>query len=301
MNSINSSHIIDGSILTADISNNAITNAKIADFSITNSKLDDNSIDSRKIIAGSIFGTDIAINQIGVSHLTGLAYLDLITTQAPDSINSSHIVDGSITGSDIAGTTITGANIANATITYAKLNADVTSLITNSNLSRNFINQTAFITDNILIPVDLVNNDYVDVTVTFRLSGFSNRLWCWFYAGSSYYNFKWFDGEYLLNQTNAPWIRQYYAMPGYTGMLAFDLEAAPYWRSTNVTLRIYSGRGVETAPDPRLYNVEGECRWGLAGYGPARSRITGQIEYRPTHVYLHGPTFVARYSVTNYK
>jgi hypothetical protein len=84
-------------------------------------------------------------------------------------------------------------------------------------------------------------------------------------------------------------------------MLAFDLTPDPYWRATNVTLRIYSGRGVETAPDPRLYNVEGECRWGLNGYGPARSRITGSIEYRPTHVYLFGPTFVARYSVTNYK
>ena len=138
-NSINSSHIIDGSILTADISNNAITNAKIADFSITNSKLDDNSIDSRKIIAGSIFGTDIAINQIGINHLTGLAYLDLVTTQAPDSINSSHIVNGSITGSDIAAGTITSSNILDGTILGEDINGSslVSRVLTNSYFTEN--------------------------------------------------------------------------------------------------------------------------------------------------------------------
>ena len=117
--SINSSHIIDGSILTADISNNAITNAKIADFSITNSKLDDNSIDSRKIIAGSIFGTDIANTQIGVNHLTGLAYLDLVTSQADNSITTNKIVD----------LNVTGAKIANGTISQAKFDASFVAVI----------------------------------------------------------------------------------------------------------------------------------------------------------------------------
>ena len=301
-NSINSSHIINGSILTEDISNNAITNIKIADFSISNSKLQDDSIDSRKIIAGSILGTDIATNQIGVSHLTGTAYLDLTTAQAENSINSSHIVNGSITGSDIAGTTITGSNIANTTITYDKLNSNITSLITNSNISRNYIGQTDVVTD-VLIPIDLVNNEFVDVNLTIRFSNSfngNNRLWCLFYNGS-YYNFKFFriSGQ-ATAQTN-PWV---YSGGIYTGMTMWDMENSPYWRPANIRMRVYR-EGLETDQvGPRLFNVEGDSFYSIFGAGPVRGTIQGQIEYKPTHIYFYVPSgtnFIAKYWVTNYK
>ena len=306
-NSINSSHIIDGSILTIDICNNAITTGKIADFSITNSKLDDNSIDSRNIIAGSILGTDIANTQIGVNHLTGLAYLDLTTAQAPSSIDGSHIVNGVIVNDHIYPLTITGAKIANTTITYDKLNSNITSLITNSNISRNYIFQTGT-QSNVTIPVDLVNNEFVDVHVTFRfVTTFApnNRIWCLFYNASSLiYNFKWYDGEFIVNQTGNPWLRQYFGQNSYNGMFAYDMEASNYYRATNLRIRVYRGDINTPVTDPRLYNVEGECQWGLTGYGPARATITGAIEYRPTHIYLYVPTgctFIAKYYVTNYK
>jgi hypothetical protein len=43
------------------------------------------------------------------------------STPTADSINSSHIANGTITGTDIAATTITDANIQAGTITEAKL------------------------------------------------------------------------------------------------------------------------------------------------------------------------------------
>ena len=273
---------------------------KIADNAITNSKIQDDSIDSRKIIAGSILGTDIAINQIGVNHLTGTAYLELVTAQAENSINSSHIVNGSITGTDIAGTTITGSNIVNATITYDKLNSNITSLITNSNISRNLLAITS-VGDFILIPVDLVNNDYVDVEATIRFNTtFSggNRLWSLFYNGSSFYNWKFWRFTDQPPYAN-PWIDT-----NYLGMTMYDMENSNYWGASNVRIRIYRGEVATTIADTRLYTVEGEARYGRLGVGPIQNTFWGSIEYRPTHVYLYVPsgcTFSSRYYVTNYK
>ena len=87
-------------------------------------------------------------------------------------------------------------------------------------------------------------------------------------------------------------------------MFAYDMESSNYYRATNLRIRVYRGDINTPVTDPRLYNVEGECQWGLTGYGPARATITGAIEYRPTHIYLYVPTgctFIAKYYVTNYK
>jgi hypothetical protein len=57
-NSVNSSHIINGTIGTEDISDNAITGSKIANETITSSN----------ILNGTILGTDISFGQISEEH-----------------------------------------------------------------------------------------------------------------------------------------------------------------------------------------------------------------------------------------
>ena len=74
-NSIDSSHIINGTIGTEDISNNAITTNKIADNTITANKLQGNSVTTSKI----------ANNTIIAGHLQG------------NSIITSKILDGNVT------------------------------------------------------------------------------------------------------------------------------------------------------------------------------------------------------------
>ena len=75
IDSINSTHIINGTIGTEDISNNAITTIKIADNVITSNKLQGNSVTTSKI----------ANNTIIAGHLQG------------NSIITSKILDGNVT------------------------------------------------------------------------------------------------------------------------------------------------------------------------------------------------------------
>jgi hypothetical protein len=98
-NSVNSSHIINGSILTEDICDNAITNDKIAANAVTNTKIANDSITHAK--------------------LTG------------NCVQSHNIVDGTILGTDICNNTITGSKIADGTIPYTKLDATLQTFISN--------------------------------------------------------------------------------------------------------------------------------------------------------------------------
>jgi hypothetical protein len=235
------------------------------------------------------------IRDLNVNTINGQAYIGLTA----NSVNSSHIQDGSILGNDISNNAITTTKIADGNVTYDKLNSNVTSLI-NSNIVRNFIGQTGTVTS-VLIPIDLVNNEFVDVDVSVRFeTSFSgnNRLWAQFYNGS-YYGWMFYRISGQANAATNPWV--YYGDP-YKGMTMWDMTNEVYWRAANLTMRIY--KSLETASDPRLYNVEGNSIWAIAGIGKTQGTIHGSIEYRPTHLYLWVPpgcSFVAKSYVTNYK
>jgi hypothetical protein len=73
LNSITSNHIIDGSIITIDISSNAITTAKIADNTLTANKLQGNSVTTSKIASNSIIGAQLQGNIIITSKIANEA------------------------------------------------------------------------------------------------------------------------------------------------------------------------------------------------------------------------------------
>lgn len=73
LNSITSNHIIDGSIITIDISSNAITTAKIADNTLTANKLQGNSVTTSKIASNSIIGAQLQRNIIITSKIANEA------------------------------------------------------------------------------------------------------------------------------------------------------------------------------------------------------------------------------------
>jgi hypothetical protein len=79
-------------------------------------------IGSAQIIDRTIKSIDIALGTIDISNLSASCISSLggggLTA---NSVNSSHIQDGTILGTDIANNTITASNIANNTITYNKL------------------------------------------------------------------------------------------------------------------------------------------------------------------------------------
>jgi hypothetical protein len=322
-NSINSSHIINGSIITEDISNNAITNTKIADFSISNSKLQDDSIDSRKIIAGGILGTDIATNQIGVSHLTGTAYLDLITTQAPDSINSSHIVNRTITGTDIALQTIKGENIEAETITSynlsISLNNQITALQTAVNdlalrisqleltSIRRTVDVVTGIQNSVTIPIDLLTNDSVEISITFRFYGTQNinsRLYAEY--RDDYNNIlQQFAGTVINVVTQAGGQNDIFTSGNvdHRAMLMYNMSTDNFYGNSN-SLVLKLIRPVNDLADPKEWSYVGESNWSSSGYGRNRGELNGNYYYRPRSISFWtnaNYTFQARYSIVNDK
>ena len=71
--SINSSHIINGSILATDICNNAITTNKIIDNTVTSNKLQGNIVTTSKIASNTIIATQLQGNCVITSKITNEA------------------------------------------------------------------------------------------------------------------------------------------------------------------------------------------------------------------------------------
>ena len=158
-NSINTTHIQDGSILGTDISSGTISSTQIADgtimdvdistnaaiafskinasFAITNSHISASAaISGAKIASGTISATQIANTTITAAQIANttitaaqIANTTITASQiANNTITSSQIANNTITASQIANTTITAAQIANTTITAAQIaNASITS------------------------------------------------------------------------------------------------------------------------------------------------------------------------------
>jgi hypothetical protein len=76
--SVDTTHIANGTITTADISDhaityekiaaNAVTNTKIANLAVTHAKLSSNCVESHNIVDRTILGIDISLGQIGEAH-----------------------------------------------------------------------------------------------------------------------------------------------------------------------------------------------------------------------------------------
>ena len=149
---INSSHIIDGTILGTDISSGTITATNIANETITKFQIAPNAITNDKIASsavlaihigngvvnsshiqnGTILGEDISAGTINLSNLSASAISSLTTVTIPaNSINSSHIQNGTILTEDISNNSITvdklalgsviGNRIVNGSITTDKI------------------------------------------------------------------------------------------------------------------------------------------------------------------------------------
>ena len=133
-NSVNSSHIIDGSILGTDISGATITGSNIADGTITSSNILNGTILGTDISGATITGSNIALETITSANILNGTILETDISNnaitfdklAVDSVGNTRIINGAVTheklssycveSDNIAGATITSSNIAGATI-----------------------------------------------------------------------------------------------------------------------------------------------------------------------------------------
>lgn len=112
--SVDSSHIINGSILSTDICNNTITGSNIAVGTITSSNILNGTILETDISNHAITFDKLAYNSVGNTRIiNGAVTHEKLSSNC---VQSHNIVDGTILGTDICGATITSSNIANETI-----------------------------------------------------------------------------------------------------------------------------------------------------------------------------------------
>ena len=120
--SINSEHIVDGSVdrvhLAADIvdgtkiDDNSIDSEHYVDGSIDVEHLADNSVDRASLVADVIDGTKIEDNAVNTEHI------------ANEAITSAKIANATIQAADIANDAISATQIGSGAITKPKLGAD---------------------------------------------------------------------------------------------------------------------------------------------------------------------------------
>ena len=171
-NFVTSSHIVNGTIVEADMSNSAVSSTKIADNAVTTTEILNGAVTTEKLAADAIDGTKLADNAVNSEHYTDGSIdrvhleADIIdsTKLADNAVNSEHYVDGSIDHVHLANDIIDGDNIqddvvnsehivagaldnehyAAGSITSDKLNG--ATVVTNSEQSGYSVNDTSFFT-----------------------------------------------------------------------------------------------------------------------------------------------------------
>lgn len=155
---VKSSHVADGTLLSADLSATAgITGGQLAANTITGSNLGANVVKSSHIVAGEIQGVNLGSAIVKSSHvftngLSGsnfegnsivssmvvngtLISDDLGTNRVAGSnlesncVKSSHVVDASLTGADLAANTVSGNNLEAGAVSSSHVVVSISSTI----------------------------------------------------------------------------------------------------------------------------------------------------------------------------
>ena len=163
-NAINSSKIVDGSIVAGDLASNAVTTVKITDLNVTTAKLEDDAVTADKlaasaVVTASIVNGSVTTDKLGADAVTAAKLADdavvtanivdgNVTTDkldadavtaaklADDAVVTASIVDDAVTSAKIADGTIATANIADAAVATAKIADNAVTLAKMAGISR---------------------------------------------------------------------------------------------------------------------------------------------------------------------
>ena len=171
-NFVTSDHIVDGTIVEADLANSAVTSNKIADDAVTGAEIAFNSISSQHIINDQVGQNQLAPNSVQTTKIANgavttakladgavgtdqLKNLNVTTAKiADDAVTTNKLADDAVTGAKIADNTINGGHYApNSIGTTPLIDNAVTidkiadaAIVTNSEQSSHSVNDTTFFT-----------------------------------------------------------------------------------------------------------------------------------------------------------
>src|SRR5262245_26553995 len=126
---ITSAHILDGTIVGADLATGSVSSAQIVDGSVIAADLAASSVTSAKIAASAVTTAAIANLAVTTAKIADAAVDDVkikdgsITAAklAASAVTSASVSDGSLTGADLLNGTITSAKLAAASVSTATL------------------------------------------------------------------------------------------------------------------------------------------------------------------------------------
>lgn len=110
-NAVTSAKIAEGTIITGDMADNAVTTAKIAELAITTARLNDNAVTSAKIADGTIIAGDLSDNAVITAKIAEGAVTE--ARLASQSVSSSKLFPNILLNGT---TTFMGAAIEKANI-----------------------------------------------------------------------------------------------------------------------------------------------------------------------------------------
>jgi hypothetical protein len=202
------------------------------------------------------------------------------------------------------------------TLTDLSSSTSVGSII-NSLLARiNLLEQTAItrsfdivtpIQNSITIPIDLLTNDSVEISITFRFYGTQNinsRLYAEY--RDDYNNIlQQFAGTVINVVTQAGGQNEIFTSGNddHRAMLMYNMSTDNnYGNSNSLVFKLI--RPVNDLSDPKEWSYVGESNWSSSGFGRNRGELIGNYYYRPRSVSFWtnaNYTFQARYSMVSDK
>ncbi|MEC8307277.1 MAG: hypothetical protein VXZ72_05485 [Chlamydiota bacterium] len=142
-NAINSSKIVDGSIVAGDLASNSVTTAKITDLNVTTAKLAADAVTAAKLADDAVVTDNIVAGNVTTAKLAD----DAVTAAklADDAVVTANITNGNVTTAKLADDAVTAAKLAaSAVVTDSIVDSSVTSAkIATSTIATSNIADTA--------------------------------------------------------------------------------------------------------------------------------------------------------------
>ena len=154
-NFVTSSHIVDGTIVTADLANNSVTTDKIADGAVTSAKFGNNSVSTANLNDANVTTAKLADDAVTAAKI---ADGNVGATQlSSNAVTTVKIQDNAVTTAKIANDAITNAKIADAAVSNEQIANDA---VRTAHIQDNQIT-SAKIADGTIVSADLANNSVI--------------------------------------------------------------------------------------------------------------------------------------------
>jgi hypothetical protein len=223
-----------------------------------------------------------------------------------NSVNSSHIIDGTIGEADIADGSITEAKfdpqfVANLTTLENKVLT-----LEQTSVTRSFDTIISSPVPNLTIPLDLVNNESVEIVINMKITGFSFSPMILSINSASLSNQE-FD-EYVFDVRYGTTVDRYNKSSYSSGIVTINALAEGFTVIT--TIKIYRSHVVNDPPSKYQFDIKSIYTQGLdngvtalEAFGMTNDIVPSGLLFKFLYNDMYGPVtnMTASYSIINDK